>query len=101
MERLSENEDTETQELEGGEAESLGSELERVSVDHALPQRFTRLAERAREHVENIKAPNTRRAYRGARLIREKNRIKDFEIERSALLNFYHALQTLSVRFCW
>lgn len=40
------------------------ADIEYVGNPQHLPERFTRLAERAREHVENSKAPNTRRAYK-------------------------------------
>src|SRR5262249_59026420 len=40
--------------------------VETTGDDQALPTRFTRLAEKAREHVENSKAQNTRRAYKSS-----------------------------------
>jgi site-specific recombinase XerD len=67
IERLSENEKAELQETAGMESEGDSTEselIQLVDADHALPQRFVRLAEKAREHVENSKAANTRRAYK-------------------------------------
>jgi site-specific recombinase XerD len=52
------------EETDPGEKGSALTVLPPPDADHALPERFTRLAEKAREHVENSKAQNTRRAYK-------------------------------------